>query len=334
MNRLHILVTLIAGLLPQLLLAQDAHFSQFYANPTYMSPAFAGTTMQGRVSMLVRDQWPAIPGSFVSSSLAYDHYLAGMNSGVGLIAVHDRAGSGALRYTSLTAQYAYEIQLKRKVFLRPALQLGYVEHSVDYSRLVFGDQLLRGGDVPTYAQLDGRSIRYADVGAGLLYFTPKLWAGASILHLNQPNQSLLDGFGKVPRKFSMHGGYRHRLASPVISQHAQYLVVAFNYRAQEKYDQLDLGAYFERNPVYFGLWYRGIPVFKAYQQGYMNNDALVALIGFFVKDWRFGYSYDLTISRLATATGGAHEISTVYEFADKRKRRATAKRRSIPCAKF
>ena len=62
--------------------------------------------------------------------------------------------------------------------------------------------------------------------------------------------------------------------------------------------------------------------------------AIAVVIGYKVNDWRFGYSYDITISRLAAQSGGAHEITMVYELADKRKRKRMAKRRVVPCAKF
>ncbi len=44
-----------------------------------------------------------------------------------------------------------------------------------------------------------------------------------------------------------------------------------------------------------------------------------------------GYSYDFTINKLLTSTGGAHEIALIYEFSDKRKKR---KRHMIPCPEF
>ncbi|MEZ4758350.1 MAG: type IX secretion system membrane protein PorP/SprF [Flavobacteriales bacterium] len=314
--------------------AQDAHFTQFYATPTYLNPAFAGTTLQTRFGAIYRDQWPSIPGSFVTYNFAFDHYLSDLNSGVGLIMMHDRAGSGALRYTSVTGQYAYEIELKRKVFIRPALQIGWVSHAVDYSRLVFGDQLVRGGDVATYENLDGRSVNYTNMGTGVLFFTPRMWLGMALDHLNEPNQSLLSGESRLPRKFSMHGGYRFNIRTAVIKDHPQSVVAAFNYRAQEKYDQLDLGAYYEREPFFAGLWYRGLPLLKAYRSGYQNNDAIAILAGVMVNDLRIGYSYDLTISRLAGYTAGSHELSLVYELADRRKKKAMSKRRVVPCAKF
>ena len=38
--------------------AQDPAFSQFYANPLYLNPAFAGTNICPRVNLNYRDQWP------------------------------------------------------------------------------------------------------------------------------------------------------------------------------------------------------------------------------------------------------------------------------------
>ncbi|MCB0784426.1 MAG: type IX secretion system membrane protein PorP/SprF, partial [Flavobacteriales bacterium] len=55
-----------ALLLAGVMSAQDAHFTQFYATPTYLNPAFAGTTLQTRFGAIYRDQWPSIPGSFVT----------------------------------------------------------------------------------------------------------------------------------------------------------------------------------------------------------------------------------------------------------------------------
>lgn len=327
------LVLLVAMVLLCRMMAQDAHFTQFYAAPTYLSPAFAGTGSQTRFALQYRDQWPSIPGAFVSSNLAVDHYLSELNSGVGMLVSYDRAGSGALRYTSIGAQYAYELRLKHKVYLRPALQFSYVNHAVDWSRLVFGDQLARGGNVDSYEGFTQRNTKYTDIGGGLLYFTPKLWLGVGVHHLNRPNQSLTLRESEVPQKLSVHGGYRFKVVTPVIKKHPTSIIAAFNYRAQGKYDQLDLGAYFERDPVFAGLWYRGLPL-KSYEPGIANNDAIAAVIGFKVNDWRFGYSYDITISRLAANTGGAHELTMVYELANARRKKSMAKRRVVPCAKF
>ncbi len=81
-----------------------------------------------------------------------------------------------------------------------------------------------------------------------------------------------------------------------------------------------------------GLWYRGLPIAKAYKQGYGNNDAVILMAGFQTqKQLRIIYSYDITISKLTMRSGGAHEISLQYEWPRKAKNR---KHRTVPCPKF
>ncbi|MBK7753975.1 MAG: type IX secretion system membrane protein PorP/SprF [Flavobacteriales bacterium] len=75
-------------------------------------------------------------------------------------------------------------------------------------------------------------------------------------------------------------------------------------------------------------------MFKSYAPGEPNNDAIAILVGVMVNDLRIGYSYDLTLSRLSARSGGAHELTVTYELADRRRKRAMAKRRVVPCAKF
>jgi hypothetical protein len=45
---------------------QDYQFTQFYAAPVNLNPAFTGNTTQSRLVMNYRNQWTAIPGAFVT----------------------------------------------------------------------------------------------------------------------------------------------------------------------------------------------------------------------------------------------------------------------------
>ena len=55
--------------------AQDPEFTQYFANPLYLNPAFAGTARCPRMTMSYRNQWPAMSGSFVTTSAAYDQQV-------------------------------------------------------------------------------------------------------------------------------------------------------------------------------------------------------------------------------------------------------------------
>ena len=64
--------------------AQDPQFTQFYANPLYLNPAFTGTSTQSRAIMASRIEWPSIPGAFQTYSLSYDQFFPMMKSGFGV----------------------------------------------------------------------------------------------------------------------------------------------------------------------------------------------------------------------------------------------------------
>jgi type IX secretion system PorP/SprF family membrane protein len=156
----------------------------------------------------------------------------------------------------------------------------------------------------------------------------------SMNHLNRPNMSLMvDGNAPLERRVSVHAGYRFPLdGQRSLSKSETRMTLATHYKMQGKWDQLDLGAYADHKQFTVGLWYRGLPIAKAYAPGYGNNEAIVLMIGYQTENQvRFVYSYDLTISKLTMRSAGAHEISLIYEWPRNSKKR---KHKIVPCPKF
>lgn len=319
--------------------AQDPQFSQFYANPLWVNPALTGNTEQLRFVGNYRNQWSAVPGAFVSYSASADYNLRKINSGIGVQFVRDKAGQGGLRFTNIAGAYSYQFSITRLSHISAGARAGYTIRDIDYSAFKFGDQYLRqSGSVsppPTVETFPTDKISYPDFGAGSVYYTKRFWTGISFNHITQPNQSLTGQKTPLPLFYSAHGGYNLRISKDAKGYDITSLTIAANYKAQQKWDQLDLGAYFKREPVIWGMWYRGIPLLKAYKPGYSNNDAIIFLAGLFLKDYGIsvGYSYDLTISRLITNTAGSHEISIIYEYSSPEYKRKKHKF-IIPCTKF
>ncbi|NQX91711.1 MAG: PorP/SprF family type IX secretion system membrane protein [Flavobacteriales bacterium] len=205
--------------------AQDSQFTQFYAAPTYLNPAFAGTGVQNRINVNSRYQWPGIPGGFQTYSFSFDKYAPQISSGFGIQAFHERAGSGALRSTQISLQYSYEIRIKRDLFFLPALQFSYAIRNINFSELTFGDQLIRDNAETTLEASNFDPVNFFDLGTGFLLFSKKFWLGASIHHLNEPNESLFPQVvSLLPRKYSVHGGYRWRMKGRAYSRSQNYLV--------------------------------------------------------------------------------------------------------------
>lgn len=314
---------------------QDPQFSQFYANPLYLSPSFAGSTDGTRAVLNFRDQWPAIPGAFITYSASIDHYFPRYNSGVGLQILKDQAGSGQLGLTTAALNYSYKVKFNRRWTIVPALMLNYNIRSIDFDKLQFNDQMNIDGDNSSTSLEEPslEKIQYGDAAFSILAFSRIYWGGFKLDHIFTPNQTLIEGISRIPLKFSMYGGRKFIVAN-ANRHNEESIKIAFHYKTQGKYDQLDLGAYWSREPFVFGLWYRGIPGFKKYGSGYINHDAFMILAGYKYQKFTFGYSYDVTISRIFAQTAGAHEISLIFEFNQNQKVRRKRKAVIVPCPKF
>src|SRR5690606_13105305 len=330
--RIHILMAS-ALFMALRLSAQDPQFSQFYAAPLYLNPALTGNTHQDRIGLNYRLQWPAIGPGYKTYSVTYDHRSAAMNSGIGGMVMHDRAGSFGLNFTQAALSYSYEARLNLRQSVRGGIRVGYTMRSYDPRNMLFADQVIRDNAPTSIEPALLSSVSYFDFSAGLLYYSEQFWGGFSVNHLNEPQQSLyLDGDASLPMRTSVHVGYRIAVDGRAFRHSETTMNLASHYKAQQQWDQLDIGAYIDHLSVTFGMWYRGLPALKAYQPGYPNDEAVVAMFGYKTPyQLRVVYSYDVTVSKLTLKSGGAHEISLIYEWPRHNKNR---RYRAVPCPKF
>jgi type IX secretion system PorP/SprF family membrane protein len=311
--------------------AQDAQFTQFYAAPIYLNPAYTGVTYEHRFIANYRNQWLGIAKAYQTFACSYDYNMPSLNSGFGLMVMRDAAGSSRFTTTSIGGSYAYHFMINKFREMRMGIQFNYVSKGIDYTKLVFNDQLLvDGAAVSPDAAVLGKA-NYLDLAAGILENSTEYWLGFSAHHINSPNVSLTGDNTKLPPTFSLHGGYRF-VKEKKGAKLLKYWAPAMNYRHEQKYDQLDVGAYWVHFPLNLGVWYRGLPT-KHYKKGYANSDAFCVLVGYDLKDYdmRIGYSYDLPLQRLIGNTTGSHEISVIYEIA---KRKNRTRKVLISCPKF
>lgn len=309
------------------------HFTQFHSSPVYLSPAFAGADVCSRVSLTYRNQWPGISKTYRSYLVSIDHYFNQKNIGAGLLIASDVAGSGDLKTTLVYVPIAYEAKLTKKLYMRLAGQPSLGMRSINFNDLIFGDQIARG-NAASSVELPTSTKVFFDAGAGALFYTRKYWGGASVYHLTKPNQSMRDDpEGIIPVRFTVHGGAKYCI-NPLEEEDEKkrYVLPAFHYRHQGKFDQFDLGLYYNQEKVNVGMWYRGIPFIKSYKPGYANNDAIALIVGLRTPRFNCGYSYDITISKLSRLSQGAHEITISYQLCKLKKKKRF--RLLVPCPKF
>lgn len=289
--------------------AQDAHFSQFYSNPLYLSPSFAGSSEGSRFILNYRDQWPSIPGNFVTYSFSADHYFRSLRSGMGLIFFSDQAGGGKLSTLNIGYLYSFKIPVSRTFYLQPGLSAYYYSRKVNYSKLNFADQFFGNQFVGSTSEiLPSMKVQHADFAASCLGYTANSWVGITIDHLMKISSVLGTDSKYSSMRFSIVGGTKYTIKRRLRQKNYDIIYTAFNYHQQANIKQFEIGCYYLKKPLMFGLWYRGIPMGNEYS----SSDALIYLIGVKTKNLTISYSYDMTIGALISKTGGSHEIALIY----------------------
>lgn len=326
---------------PQLI-AQKIHFSQFYAAPLVLSPSYTGLIGGSRAVFNYRDQWPSLPGTFTTFAFSYDQFFHRMKSGLGFSVLRDNAGSSNLNLTEVGLLYSYDIKVDRKWHVRPGIKFKYGQRAISKEKLVFNSQLNDEGEETDGQTGDHFGIKdkatYIDVDASIIAYHNRYWGGLTVAHLLRPNQSLTNDISRIPMKFTVFGGTMLPIKGNKRKRHEITESVTFSllYQNQELNDQLDLGAYWHKAPFTLGLWVRGIPAFGKKLGGYPGLDAVIVLIGFeLLEDLKFGYSYDYTLSKLSqSVTGGAHEVSLIFEFNKNVQWKKNQRKVTIPCPDF
>ena len=284
--------------------AQDPAFSQFYANPLYLNPAFAGASPGGcpRATLNYRDQWPGIGRTYVTFSAAYDQHVNALGGGLGIIVAKDRSGAGNLNTTHASLLYSYHLEVSRKFSVKAGFEASYRMINLDWEGLTFGDMIdpKYGFIYPTNEDIvnNPTAVNFPDFSAGFIGYSENLFFGFAAHHLTQPNQGFISE-SQLPTKLTAHIGgnipvSRYKNSVTTISPN-------FLYQKQQDFQQFNYGMYVNRGPIVGGLWAR---------HSVKNVDSFILMVGLIQDAFKFGYSYDITLSNLKNSnTLGAHELS-------------------------
>jgi len=316
--------------------AQDPHFSQFFASPLTLNPAFTGK-FDGtvRVAGNYRNQWPAFNNAYTTSTVSVDFDILKDKLpdydrwGIGILALTDQAGAGLIRNNYLGISTSYHKSLDEDGFkqLGIGFQGVYGGKRLDRNKLYFEDQLTPFGFTGvTQETFDANNldVNYLDVNAGLLYSmstdaSNNFYVGASLYHINQPSESFTGANWHIATRTTISaGGYFP--VSDILTFHTSG-IYQYQNQASETVFGGALSAVIDKasqqpSNVYAGLWYR-------------LNDAIIPYIGIEFSGLRIGATYDINVSslRAGSQSRGGMEISLIYI-------KKPAGFKGIPCPKF
>lgn len=317
--------------------AQDPHFSQFFASPLTLNPAFTGK-FDGtlRVAGNYRNQWPAFNNVYTTSTLSVDFDILKNKLpdydrwGIGVLALTDKAGGGVLTNNYLALSTSYSKALDEDGFKQIAVgfQGTYGQKRLDRNKLYFEDQLTPFGFTGVTQETfngDNLNINYLDVNAGLLFSAStdesnNFYVGASVYHINRPHESFMGANWNIASRTTISaGGYFP--VSDILTFHTSGI---YQYQAGSTETVIGgalaagVGDDQNENPtnVYAGLWYR-------------LNDAAIPYVGLEFSGLRIGATYDINVSSLkaGSQSRGGMELSLIYV-------KKPAGFKGIPCPKF
>lgn len=296
MNKiLSVITTLLIGIT---VYGQDFEFTQFYSNPIYLNPAFAGSHGCHRFASVHRDQWTNISGTYVTTSVAYDTYKKNLSGGIGILLANDIQAKTISTNTG-SILYSYHLPLNRKWTMMFGGKATWVQRYLAWDKLTFGDQIdpFKGFIYATKDKNRGGSKGFFDVSAGFIVFSKRFNFGVAANHLSQPNQSMILGENdKLPMRITGHASANIQLDKGKYSS-STILMPSIIYTYQNGFFQMNVGTYVKMNNIVVGAWYR-------------SKDAAILTFGFNTGKFKIGYSYDITLSKLGNGvSGGAHEVS-------------------------
>jgi type IX secretion system PorP/SprF family membrane protein len=298
--------------------AQDLHFSQFFNSPLTTNPANTGFIPDAdyRLGAHYRNQYSSIMAvpyktiSIFGDAQVFRDRLENGWLGLGAVLLRDVAGSGSLTSTKAYGSVAYHQMLGNSGLLTAGFNVGWTNKKIDQSKLKFPDQFdgkFFSSNIPTSVILTNNSVSYFDIQAGMNYAyfpTENVYvnAGYSIQHINRPMESFLEALADTIRVDMRHIGFLNAIVklneNIIINPNAYFTT-------QSKASELVLGLNGAYNlsgdgekQLIMGLYYR-------------LGDALVPMVGFELKNLRFTFSYDATISSLHNFNGyrGASEFN-------------------------
>ncbi|HEY0432659.1 MAG TPA: PorP/SprF family type IX secretion system membrane protein [Chitinophagaceae bacterium] len=295
----------------------DPHFTQNYSFPMYINPALTGSgDGDYRVSAVYRSQWGSVTDPYRTMGVSFDA-RTNSNIALGVNLLNQSAGDAGFSYTHTYASVAYtgvkfgQDNNHRLVF---AMQGGIINRRVDESKFKWGEQWnpitgYNAGNATTESFASTKATTL-DLGAGALYYdaTPdkktNLFGGFSAFHLNKPKDPIVSTqspeLNTIPLRVLVHAGVSITLNDrATLIPHALYM-----HEGQAHEMMLGMYAQLTVNPdadLMIGGYYR-------------VNDAVAPFIGFDVKNFIVGLSYDVNTSKLGAMSRNVNsfELSLTY----------------------
>ena len=314
---------------------QDFIFSQFFNAPMHLNPAYVGINGGLSSTFAYRRQWNQIPQGFNSLYFSVDNFEPCLPGAFGLSLARDIEGEGLLTTTAAKVQVGFVARMDTRKAVhnfRFGISPYWMEKSIDWDKLVFSDQLdPRFGNVNATAFDPGTRVpvRFGGLDFGFIHRVDlkrrkgediQLDYGVALNNLlniqfnTGPIESLQGLDTGLPLRWTAHGSVYLPFLSVGSGQINRFrLVPQFRVEGQGGINASTVGVTGLYQGGSIGLFYHNSHPFA----GFQNTDALIAYLGIALdldkkQALELGFSYDMNIGGLRSASGGVFELNVRY----------------------
>lgn len=307
------------------LIAQDVHFSQFFASPSTLNPGATGA-FEGefRVAGNMREQWKNV-GDFSTYAVSFDmpimrDVITDGSLAFGVNFYSDQSGDLDFATTLANLSVAANKSIDKKNNFSLGIQSGFGQRGIQggVDKQQWDSQYDKDFGYNPNAQTGEsgavENFTFGDFSSGLLwrYRSDKIdfHAGGALFHLNQAKQKFLLANGKQFMQVAFHGGSHIKIKDQPFSFLPKILFLK-NGKQMETSTGV-LVKYMLREGSVFA---DGSPETSIYLGGFMRmGDAAIAMIRMDYMNFSVGFSYDFNISDYKTVSSGkgGFELSIIY----------------------
>ena len=278
---------------------QDKLITNFMYDKMSINPGKTGIDMNNSIcaTSIYRNQWDKVNGAPNSAVLNIEGSLERFfKGGIGLAFYHDAIGFS--RQNNLLLNYSYPIRISNVGVLGLGFGIGIINYGIEPNWVP--PTTLTDNSLPL-----GFAATDLDANFGAYFHGKDFYAGLSSTHLSESllkkTVADIDQNYQTARHYYFMGG---KSFDDVLNGKIDAQVLLRTDLVKYSFD-INTRYFFtiNDNELYGGLTYR-------------NSDAIGVLLGFSpTQKFTIGYSYDITINKLASVSRGTHEIVLKYCYA-------------------
>ena len=278
---------------------QLPHYSLYMLNEVIINPSALTKEKENKLTFMLRDQWSSFEGAPTTQSISYNH-LNHSKYKKGISILNDR--TGPITNINATLSGAYLISSKERNKLSLGASATFMQYKIDNSQItlendgVFDPSLYGGID-----KANGSSI-----AIGAYYYNTDYFIGLAVPNIigKSLNISNNKNSNNLENHYYLNGGVNVDLANN------NKIIPSFMIK---KVGALPIQIDVNLRGVYNNFLWAGF--------SYRTADAVVVLFGLDYNQSSFGYSYDITTSRIRIPSAGSHGLLYSYRFKSKQRDR-------------